>query len=95
MDHSFQVFDCESNNELVLVLCSFDRETLEWCSFPLEVNIDEFGTEEHTLDVLFVDEFWQGKIVSFEFQLAERKCNSNTRNWYNICITTISTLSVG
>ena len=95
MDHSFQVFDCKSNNQLELVLCSFDWETPEWCSFPLEVNIDEFGTEEHTLHVLFVDEFWQGKIVSFEFQLAERKCNSNTRNLYIYSLTTTSTLSAG
>ena len=87
MDHSFQVFDCKSNNQLELVLCSFDWETPEWCSFPLEVNIDEFGTEEHTLHVLFVDEFWQGKIVSFEFQLAKRKC-------INLIITT-SILSNG
>ena len=81
-DHSIQVFDCTTNNQLATVSCSFDRKTPESCSFPLEVNINRFGTEKHTLDVLFIDKFRQGKIVSFEFQLAERKCITNTKKLY-------------
>ena len=87
-DHSFQVFDCTANNKLISVSCSFDRQTPESCSFPLEVNTDRFGMEKHTPDGLFVDEFHQGKIVSFEFQLAERTYITNT------LLTTTSTLSV-
>ena len=79
-DHSFQVFDCRSNNQLKLVLCSFDGKPRENCSFPLEVNIDRFGTEEHTLDVLFIDVFGQREAASFRFQLAERKCITTSRN---------------
>ena len=105
-DHSFQVFDCKSNNQLKMVLCSFDRKTPERCSFPLEVNIKRFGTKKHTLHVLFVDVFRQGKIVSFEFQLAERKCiknyidkcliilhhyNLHSFSWLNILSMTIAT----
>ena len=74
MEHSFQVFECTANNQLRFVLCSFDEKTPRYCSFPLEVNIYNFGTEKHTLDVLFVDTSWQRKTVSFEFQLAGRRC---------------------
>ena len=87
-DHSFQVFDCVTNNKLKGVACIFDQRIQERCSFPLEVNIDRFGTEKHILDAYFVDEFWQIKLVSFEFQLAERKCITNTKNlvlnYYNL-----------
>ena len=75
-----QTFECEANNQLIFVGCTFDGGHAESCSFPLVVTIDKFGTEKHTLDVLFVDEFFQGKEVSLDFQLVERKCVANTRN---------------
>ena len=68
-----QTFSCRSNNQLKTTICSFDQGYAESCSFPLDVYIDRFGTEKHTLDVLFIDEFLQVKSVSFTFQLTERK----------------------
>ena len=74
-----QTFDCEANNQLIFVACTFDGGHAESCSFPLAVTIDRFGTEKHTLDVLFVDEYFQGKEVSLDFQLVERKYVANTK----------------
>ena len=68
-----QTFDCESSNQLALVTCSFDGEPEESCSLPLVVEIDRFGTEEHTVVVTVTDVFEQTETLTFEFQLFERK----------------------
>ena len=64
-----QIFDCESSNTLASVVCSFDGEPEESCSFPLEVRIDRFGTEEHTVAVTVTDMFGQTETLTFDFQL--------------------------
>ena len=62
-----ETFECESNNELVSILCSFDGGPEESCSFPLEVEIDSLGTE---LVMNATDVFGQSLAVTF--QLTER-----------------------
>ena len=54
-------------------MCSFDGGPEEICSFPLEVGIGRFGTELHTVVVTATDEFGQSQILTFTFQLIERK----------------------
>ena len=81
-----QAFECQANNYLAAIICIFDGGPPERCSFPLVVTIDRFGTEKHTLKALFYDEFVHRKDISFNFQLVERKCLTNTRNLYNCCI---------
>ena len=68
-----QTFSCGSNNQLVSVMCSFDGGPEENCSFPLVLGIGRFGTDEHTVVVTATDEFGQSQILTFTFQLIERK----------------------
>ena len=68
-----QRFDCEFNNSLVSVECSFDGEEPENCSFPVIVDFARFGADNHTLVVTVVDEFGQTLSLVFEFQLGERE----------------------
>ena len=68
-----QIFDCDSTNELVSIVCSFDGGDVENCSFPLEVRIDRFGTELHTVIVTVVDEFGQSLNLTLDFNLTPRK----------------------
>ena len=68
-----QTFECVSNNQLASVVCSFDGGPEETCSFPLVVEIGRFGTEEHTVVVNATDVFGQSQILTFNFQLIERK----------------------
>ena len=53
--------------------CSFDGGPGEACTFPLEVGIGRFGTDNHTLVVTVVDEFGQTLELVFEFSLIEGK----------------------
>ena len=66
-----KMFDCISSNQLVSVKCSFDGGPGEACSFPLEVEINRFGTDNHTLLVTVVDVFGQSLSIPFRFRLAE------------------------
>ena len=68
-----QKFICTSNNHLVSVMCSFDGGQAENCSLPLEVGIDRFGTDNHTVVITLTDEFGQSLSVSFDFSLIERE----------------------
>ena len=68
-----QYFECESNNQLVNVTCSFDGGPEEDCSLPLVVTIDRFGTDSHTVAITATDEFGQSQSVDYRFQLIERK----------------------
>ena len=68
-----QIFTCESSNTLASVVCSYDGEPEESCSLPLVVEIDRFGTEEHTVVVTVTDVFEQTETLTFKFQLFERK----------------------
>ena len=58
---------------MVSVTCSFDGGPGEPCTFPLEVGIDRFGTDNHTLVVTVVDVFGQTLELVFEFSLIEGK----------------------
>ena len=64
-----QTYFCTSNNVLVSVECSFDGGEAENCSFPLELTIDRFGTDSHTVVVAVVDEFGQSLDLTFNFTL--------------------------
>ena len=55
------------------VVCSFDGGDVENCSFPLEVGIDRFGTDPHTVVVTVVDVFGQSLTFELGFRLIERK----------------------
>ena len=66
-----ETFDCQSNNQLVSVVCSFDKGPEKNCSFPLIVRIHEFGTEEHTLVVFATDEFGQSQNQTFNFKIVQ------------------------
>ena len=55
------------------VVCSFDGGDVENCSFPLEVRIDRFGTDPHTVDVTVIDVFGQSLTFGLGFRLIERK----------------------
>ena len=68
-----QRFDCTFSNNLTSITCSFDGGEAEDCSFPVIVDFERFGTENHTLVVTVVDEFGQFLDIVFEFQLTERK----------------------
>ena len=68
-----QTFECKSSNQLASVVCSFDGDPEENCSFPLVVEIGRFGTEKHTVVVTVTDVFGQTETLSFDFQLAKRK----------------------
>ena len=68
-----QTFHCDSTNELVSIVCSFDGGDVENCSFPLEVGIDRFGTDNHTVVVTVVDEFGQSLNLTLDFNLTPRK----------------------
>ena len=68
-----QVFDCDFSNPVVSVQCSFDGGPVENCSFPLEVGIDRFGTDSHTVEVIVVDESGQSLRFSRSFRLTECK----------------------
>ena len=72
-----QTFWCKFSNPLESVTCSFDGGPGETCSFPLEVGIGRFGTDNHTLDATVVDVFGQSEVVSFNFALIERKIFSS------------------
>ena len=63
-----QVFVCGVTGH-----CSFDGGPGEPCTFPLEVGIDRFGTDSHTLVVTVVDVFGRSEVVSFNFSLIARK----------------------
>ena len=68
-----QKFICTSNNQLVSVVCSFDGGPAESCSLPLDVGIDRFGTDNHTVVITVTDEFGQSLSVSFNFRIIERE----------------------
>ena len=55
------------------VVCSFDGGPAESCSLPLEVGIDRFGTDNHTVVITVTDGFGQPDKVGFDFRLIERK----------------------
>ena len=59
--------DCSFSNEVVSGMCSFDGGPLENCSFPLELGIDRFGTDNHTVEVTVVDVFGQSLTFSRNF----------------------------
>ena len=71
-----QTFLCNSTNELVSIVCSFDGGDVENCSFPLEVRIDRFGTDPHTVVVNVVDVFGQSLDLPLNFTLIPRKCGT-------------------
>ncbi|CAI8024290.1 hypothetical protein GBAR_LOCUS14117 [Geodia barretti] len=66
-----QRFDCTFSNNLTSITCSFDGGEAEGCFFPVIVDFERFGTENHTLVVTVVDEFGQFLDIVFEFQLTE------------------------
>ena len=68
-----QIFECEFSNQLASVACVFDWGPEESCSFPLEVGIGRFGTEEHSIIVLVTDVYEQMQLLTFDFKLTERK----------------------
>ena len=68
-----QTFSCGVTSSIDSVTCSFDGGPGEACSFPIEVGIDRFGTDSHTLDVTVVDVFGRSAVVSFNFSLTERE----------------------
>ena len=68
-----QTFTCQSSNQLVSVMCSFDGGPVENCSLPLEVGIDRFGIDSHTVVITVTDEFGQSLSVTFNFRLIERE----------------------
>ena len=70
---SSQEFLCGFSNNVESVTCSFDGGPFENCSFPLVVDIEEFGTDNHTLVVIVVDVFGQSAGRIFTFRLTERK----------------------
>ena len=70
-----QTFFCTSNVPLVSITCSFDGGAAEICSFPLEVGIGRFGTDDHTVDITVVDIFGRSLTLSFNFSLIARKSN--------------------
>ena len=63
------MFDCDFSNPVVSVECSFDDGPAESCSFPLEVRIGRFGTDNHTVVVTVFDEFGQSLNLAFNFSL--------------------------
>ena len=65
--------DCTASNELASVSCSFDGGATETCSFPLELGIGRFGTDDHTLLLTVEDVFGQTLRREFGFRLTERK----------------------
>lgn len=65
--------DCMASNELASVSCSFDGGATETCSFPLELGIGRFGTDDHTLLLTVEDVFGQTLRREFGFRLTERK----------------------
>ena len=67
------MFDCTFSNPVTSVVCSFDGGEVENCSFPLEVGIDRFGTDNHTVVVTVVDVFGQSLFFELDFRLIERK----------------------
>ena len=71
-----QTFLCDSNNELVSIMCSFDGGETENCSFPLVVAVDRFGIGCHTVDITVRDVFGQSLDLSFSFRFEERKISS-------------------
>ena len=73
-----QTFDCLTNRP-VSVMCSYDGGPAENCSLPLEVDIDRFGTDSHTVVITATDEFGQSLSVSFNFTLIERELELYTR----------------
>ena len=65
---------CGVTNPIASITCSFDGGEAENCSFPLELTIDRFGTDDHTLVVTVVDVYGQTFISEeFEFTLIERE----------------------
>ena len=68
-----QVFECVFSNPVASVVCSFDGGDVENCSFPLEVGIVRFGTDNHTVVVTVVDVFGQSLNLTFNFNLIPRK----------------------
>ena len=54
-------------------MCSFDGGPAENCSLPLEVGIDRFGTDNHTVVITVIDQYGQSDKVGFDFRLIERK----------------------
>ena len=68
-----QEFLCGFSNNVESVTCSFDGGPIENCSFPLVVDIEEFGTDNHTLVVIVVDVFGQSVGHVFTFHLTECK----------------------
>ena len=68
-----QTFDCPYINRPVSAMCSYDGGPAENCILPLEVDIDRFGTDNHTVVITLTDEFEQSFSVSFNFALTERE----------------------
>jgi hypothetical protein len=66
-----QLLECDVNNPIASVVCSFDGGTPENCTFPVVVGIDRFGTDNHTLLVTVLDVFEQTVSQEFFFRLIE------------------------
>ena len=82
-----ETIQCQSNNQLVSVVCSFDGGPEESCSFPLVLEFGRFGTDQHTVVVNATDAFGQFQILSFTFQLIERKFTC--RGYYKCPLTSL------
>ena len=68
-----ETINCSATNTIASITCSFDGGEPENCRFPLELTIDRFGTDNHTVVVTIVDVFGQSGTVEFQFTLAERE----------------------
>ena len=64
---------CGVTNPIASITCSYDGGLPENCIFPLELTIDRFGTDSHTLVVTIVDVFGQTSVQQLDFALAERE----------------------
>ena len=65
-----QRFDCDFTNNVVSVTCSFDGGAPEDCQLPLVVEIERFGTDNHTVVLTATDEFGQTVDITLRFQLS-------------------------
>ena len=68
-----ETYICNASNPIASITCSFDGGQPENCTFPLELTIDRFGTDNHTLVLTIVDMFGQTFSREFEFTLIERE----------------------
>lgn len=68
-----EIINCMFTNPLESVMCVYDGGMPETCSFPLILDVERFGTDNHTLLITAVDGFGQTKVLEFVFQLSSRK----------------------